>query len=87
MKENVTVTPMSMTVNFVSNIYMFLLYGSNLIGLTGTLGTKKSVNLLESFYDADSIKIPPFKKRKLTILEPFVLEKEEAFEIAMVEEI
>ncbi|KAL4502177.1 hypothetical protein ABPG72_000412 [Tetrahymena utriculariae] len=87
MKENVTVTPMNMTVNFVSNIYMFLLYKSNLVGLTGTLGTFQSLNVLEQFYTIDALKVPPFKPRKLQIFPPLIEKTTLDFQKTMISEI
>ncbi|KAL4467846.1 hypothetical protein ABPG74_013181 [Tetrahymena malaccensis] len=87
MKENVTVTPMNMTVNFVSNIYMFLLYKSNLVGLTGTLGSFKSIEVLQQFYHVDTLKIPPFKPRKLQILPPIIENTTQDFQRTLINEI
>ncbi|KAL4502182.1 hypothetical protein ABPG72_000417 [Tetrahymena utriculariae] len=87
MKENVTVTPMNMTVNFVSNIYMFLLYKSNLVGLTGTLGSFKSIDVLQQFYQVDTLKVPPFKPRKLQILPPIIENTTQDFQKTIINEI
>ncbi|KAL4467845.1 hypothetical protein ABPG74_013180 [Tetrahymena malaccensis] len=72
MKENVTVTPIKMTVNFVSHVYIFLQYKCNLIGLTGTLGSFKSIDILQQFYKVDTLKVPPFKPSKLQKLPPLI---------------
>ncbi|EAR86842.2 helicase carboxy-terminal domain protein (macronuclear) [Tetrahymena thermophila SB210] len=87
MKENVTVTPMNMTVNFVSNIYMFLLYKTNLVGLTGTLGSFKSIDVLQQFYQVDTLKVPPFKPRKLQILPPIIEQTTLDFQKTIINEI
>ncbi|KAL4508010.1 hypothetical protein ABPG72_021383 [Tetrahymena utriculariae] len=67
LKENLQISPMTVQVNFVSHLYMFKLYNSNVFGLTGTLGTDNSVRILEEFYNLDAYEIPPFIESKLKI--------------------
>ena len=59
--------PFSLTTNFSSNVGLFKRYGkqNKIYGLTGTIGTKNSQDLLNKIYNIDFIKIPPFKKRIL----------------------
>jgi preprotein translocase subunit SecA len=45
-------------------------YGSNIIGLTGTLGTKISKGFLRESYNVDMFIIPPYSPLKLNILKP-----------------
>jgi hypothetical protein len=55
-----------MTSNFLSNIAHFLRY-PKVYGLTGTLGSEKSMNFLKKVYKVEMFEIPPFKKRILEI--------------------
>ena len=48
----------------------FKKYGKNIFGLTGTLGSKDSIELLEEIYSVKTLIIPPNKHSKLVILTP-----------------
>ena len=66
-KHNLKMIPYSLTTNFSSNVGLFKRYGKNnkIYGLTGTIGTKNSQDLLNTIYNIDFLKIPPFKTRIL----------------------
>ena len=68
MKENLPVTPISLTTNYLSNLGFFKRYinsNNNIYGMTGTLGSKKSRELLGDVYDLDFDYIPPDSNRIL----------------------
>ena len=66
MKEGLEITEEALSPSFISNVEFFKRYGSNLYGMTGTLGSKKSQEFLEKTYKVDSVIIPPFNKLKIT---------------------
>ena len=59
LKHGTTITPESITTNLISNVAFFKRYGTNLFGLTGTLGSPKSRDILKETYSVDSVIIPP----------------------------
>ncbi len=60
-KHGLRITPESLTPSFISNVAFFKRYGKNIYGLTGTLGSKGSQNLLSREYKTDIVILPPFK--------------------------
>ena len=72
MKENVMLSPLSLSSNYVSNAYLFKMYKNNVIGLTGTLGSDKSKEILKKFYGAVFEIIPPNKERLLKLEDPII---------------
>ncbi|KAL4464820.1 hypothetical protein ABPG74_011381 [Tetrahymena malaccensis] len=79
LKENLQISPMSVQVNFVSHLFMFKLYQSNIVGLTGTLGTDNSVQILEEFYNLDAYEMPPFTPSKLKIFQPQIYHDQQSY--------
>lgn len=73
-KEKCMITPINIVTNFQSNYGFFNLYKNkecnNIYGLTGTLGSIASKDLLKKIYDLDFAYIPSFYKRKLVTLCP-----------------
>lgn len=69
MKHMLTVSSENFTSAFISNMGYFKLYGTNLSGLTGTLGSKESINLLEEVYRVDTVKVPTFAESRLNLRE------------------
>ena len=51
-------TSETFTTNFLSNMGFFKRYGSNLFGLTGTLGSEKAKQVLSDVYNVDLVNIP-----------------------------
>ena len=60
-KHNLKVTPESHTTSFISNVGYFKFYGNSIYGLTGTLGSKESVALLQDTYNIDVAFVPNYK--------------------------
>jgi len=50
MKHALKVTSESLTTNYLSNVGFFKRYNENILGLTGTLGSEKARELLNSVY-------------------------------------
>jgi hypothetical protein len=63
-KHRLRMTPESLTTSFISNMGYFKLYGSNISGMSGTLGSREGRSLLEEVYDLDTIVVPTFKPRR-----------------------
>ncbi|CAF4218279.1 unnamed protein product, partial [Rotaria magnacalcarata] len=57
-KHNLKMTSETFTTNFLSNRGYFTRYGSNLFGLTGTLGSEKTKQVLVDAYKVDLVMIP-----------------------------
>ncbi|KAL4506031.1 hypothetical protein ABPG72_013792 [Tetrahymena utriculariae] len=74
LKENLPLSNLNLVTNYSSNINFFRRYESNLYGLTGTLGTENIRNFLNETYRINFVYIPPFKKRLLTELFPYLEE-------------
>jgi preprotein translocase subunit SecA len=68
------ITPEARTTNFLSNYSFFKQYKTNIIGLTGTIGTKDTQYIFNKVYDCDCYKMPKmWKEREIrlpTIAEP-----------------
>ncbi|EAR93552.2 helicase carboxy-terminal domain protein (macronuclear) [Tetrahymena thermophila SB210] len=80
LKEKVPLTNLNLVTNYSSNINFFRRYHSNLYGLTGTLGTENIRNFLNETYSVDFLYIPPFKKRQLTELFPYLEENKQKWQ-------
>lgn len=75
-KHGAKITAESLTTNFISNVTYFKQYGSNIYGLTGTLGSDRARKLLNNTYGVDSIIIPPFRKKQYKELTPVITNTE-----------
>ncbi|CAK92772.1 unnamed protein product, partial (macronuclear) [Paramecium tetraurelia] len=64
-KHNLSISSLRISTNFMSNISFFKSYKNQLLGLTGTLGSSVTQNLLAKKYNIDFVFIPPYKKRIL----------------------
>jgi tetratricopeptide (TPR) repeat protein len=74
MKHDLPVTPLNLTTNFLSNVTFFRRYGTNILGLTGTLGSENEQQLLKGIYTLDSVKVPSYKPRRLEEREGLILD-------------
>jgi len=63
-KHRLKVTPETWTTNFISNVGYLQRYGTNLYGVTGTLGSKKAWQVMEKSYNVDLIKTPSLRKKQ-----------------------
>ncbi|EDS42736.1 conserved hypothetical protein [Culex quinquefasciatus] len=62
LKEGLCMDPEAVSTNFISNVSFFNRYGSNVFGLTGTLGEESTQQFLRSMYGTDMVIIPPHKQ-------------------------
>ncbi|CAD8201155.1 unnamed protein product [Paramecium pentaurelia] len=67
LKHNLPITPLRISTNYLSNVGFFKRYQNQLLGLTGTLGSQVTQNLLSKQYKLDFVLMPPFKQRLLKI--------------------
>ncbi|CAD8190635.1 unnamed protein product [Paramecium octaurelia] len=65
LKHNISMTPLTINTNYLSNVSFFKRYKNKILGLTGTLGSQVTQNLLAKEYNVDFIFMPPNKKRLL----------------------
>jgi preprotein translocase subunit SecA len=66
MKNDLPVTPISITTNYLSNFGFFRRYisnSNNIYGLTGTIGDSQTMEILKILYELDFDYIPPEKIR------------------------
>jgi len=71
-KHGLKMTSETCTTNFLSNIGFIKKYGSNLFGLTGTLGSEKAKETLSKVYKADLASIPNLHKKQYLELPPLI---------------
>ena len=64
-KEGVCIRPESISTNFISKLGYFQRYGTNIFGLTGTLGDVTTRGFLSEMYGTDMVTIPPYKHREI----------------------
>lgn len=76
MKHDCSMEPEHITTNFMSHVTFFLRYGTNLIGLTGTVGGETSRSMFRDIYSADCLIIPPFRERRHFELRPLFANSE-----------
>ena len=71
-KHNLAMTSESLTTSFISNMAYFKRYGSQIFGMSGTLGSKHEQELLKKVYDVDLAFIPTFKPKRFNELAAIV---------------
>ena len=71
-KHNLNMTSETFTTNFLSNRGYFTTYGSNLFGLTGTLGSEKAKQVLTDIYSVDLVMIPSLRQKQYLSLPDIV---------------
>tara|TARA_B110000503_G_scaffold116771_1_gene176168 strand:+ start:6160 stop:13401 length:7242 start_codon:yes stop_codon:yes gene_type:complete len=76
-KHNLKITAKSDTTSFISNMTYFRLYGDNISGLTGTLGSNNSRKILQDVYNLDCAFIPTYKAKQFTEYQPILVENKE----------
>jgi preprotein translocase subunit SecA len=65
LKHGLSLKPESLTTSFISNIEYFKKYGNKVFGLTGTLGSGDTIDLLEDIYSIKTVFFPPHQTSKL----------------------
>ncbi|CAF1257950.1 unnamed protein product [Rotaria sp. Silwood1] len=76
LKHNLRMTSETFTTNFLSNKGFFIKYGSNLFGLTGTLGSEKAKQVLADIYNVNLGIIPSMRQKQYLSLPDLVLTNE-----------
>ena len=66
MKEGLLLEPENLSNNFISTAGFFKRYGTDIYGLTGTLGNNSTRSFFREVYDVDMATIPPYKKQSIT---------------------
>ena len=77
MKHRITVSPLSLVTNFLSNICLFRQYGPNsILGLSGTLGSKVDKEFMNDIFGVQFLTIPTHKRQKIIEMPGKILEDE-----------
>eukprot|EP00828_Plagiopyla_frontata_P022071 TRINITY_DN28657_c0_g1_i1.p1 TRINITY_DN28657_c0_g1~~TRINITY_DN28657_c0_g1_i1.p1 ORF type:complete len:177 (-),score=40.14 TRINITY_DN28657_c0_g1_i1:62-592(-) len=76
-KHNLKITPESLITNYISNIAFFKRYESNLIGFTGTLGSKNSIEILERTYNLECLIVPQEKQKQFVEYTPKIVQNKQ----------
>jgi hypothetical protein len=63
-KHKLKLTSESLSTSFISNMNYFRRYGSDIYGMTGTIGSVDSQKLLQEVYNVDIALIPTFKTKQ-----------------------
>ncbi|WP_341751173.1 helicase-related protein [Candidatus Tisiphia endosymbiont of Piscicola geometra] len=77
LKHGLKLTAENFTTSFISNMGFFLRYGSKVYGMTGTLGSNDSQDLLTSIYPIDLAFVPTYKQKQFIELLGILSEGEE----------
>ena len=65
MKHGLPTSPLSLITNYLSNIDFFDWYGSNIVGVSGTLGNGAEKQFMSDTFSVEFATIPTSKRRKL----------------------
>ena len=76
MKHGLPRSPLPLITNFLSNINFFDRYGSNILGVSGTLGNDPEKQLMRDTFLVEFATIPTSKTRKLFEVDSMILENE-----------
>ena len=79
MKHGLPHSPLSLITNFLSNIDFLERYGSNIVGVTGTLGDHHEKQFMRETFSVKFATIPASKRRKLFELDGIILEDKKAW--------
>src|SRR5690606_20168215 len=64
-KHQIKLEPETLVSNYMSYTALYKKYGSNIYGMTGTLGSKPFRKFMEEQYNLSSYIIPPYKSLKI----------------------
>ncbi len=64
LKHKLPLSPETLLTKYISNLSFFKKYGSNIFGMTGTLGSESSKELLKEYYDTDFAYLPTYKPKQ-----------------------
>ena len=85
-KEGLTFIEENINSSFMSYLSFFKRY-KLINGITGTLGSKKTQQVINKIYKINLLKMPPFTDRQLQINEPKIFSKEEEYNRELISEI
>ena len=74
MKHGLPRSPLSLITNFLSNVDFFDRYGSNIVGVSGTLGNETDKHFMRDTFSVGFATIPTSKRRKLFELDGKILD-------------
>ena len=77
LKHGLPRSPLSLITNFLTNIAFFERYGSNIIGVSGTLGNDVEKKFMSETFPVTFATIPTSKRRKLFELDGMILENKD----------
>ena len=83
LKSGLSLTGESLITSYISNMGYFKLYGKNIFGMSGTLGSRDEQELLKKVYDVDIQIIPTYKEKNFKEL-PTVLTYSEEVHLAAI---
>ena len=84
MKHRITISPLSLVTNFLSNICLFRQYGPNgILGLSGTLGSEVDKEFMNDIFGVQFLTIPTHKKRKIIEMPGKILEDDNQWKQAI----
>ena len=72
---------------FEHHVNFFLNYGSDLVGLTGTLGSSVCRDFLREIYGVNCVSVPTFKQKKFLELSPCVCRDKSAWFMQLLREV
>uniref|UniRef100_A0A914P6I6 Chloroplast protein-transporting ATPase n=1 Tax=Panagrolaimus davidi TaxID=227884 RepID=A0A914P6I6_9BILA len=72
MKHGCYLEPEALATNYMSKVTFFQRYGTNILGLTGTIGGESSRKFLDDVYNVKFVDIPSFKGRRHYEMVPFM---------------
>ena len=87
MKHGLSRSPLSLITNFLSNIDFLERYGSNIVGVTGTLGDRYEKQFMRDTFSVKFATIPASKRRKLFVLDGIILKDKKAWLIIILEKV
>ncbi|XP_041841538.1 protein translocase subunit SecA-like [Melanotaenia boesemani] len=77
MKHGFKLSDMTAITNYMSSVGLFQKYGSQIYGMSGTLGRQAETETLQKIYEGiTTCQIPSFKRRKLFEVEGMIVENE-----------
>ena len=83
MKHGLPLSPLSLITNFLSNVDLFERYGSNILGVSGTLGKEGERKFMDDTFSVEFATIPTSKRRKLFELDGEILEGKDRWQVAV----
>jgi preprotein translocase subunit SecA len=86
-KNYITSDGFSASSFFEHHVNFFKKYGSNLVGLTGTLGSGVCQEFLKNIYKVDCLQVPTFKQKKFLKLDPCICINSSSWHRRLIQEI